>query len=159
MNNRVDCGGLIEKGDHCLVEVLGLRQAENEACTILGRFGAAGITLTYLSVGNGADGTINMSFCVRTAELARHRRLLDDIRADFRPQLVAANAPVVILTLYGPHFLERTSLASRVFSALRADGIRPHTVGSSVNSISVVVGTHDRDTAVGCLRRDFIWPE
>jgi aspartokinase len=159
MTEKVSCGGLIEKGDHCLVEVLGFHQVANEPCGILTRFGEAGITLAYLSVGNGSDGTTNMSFCVRTADLARRRQLLDDIRTDFQPQLVAANAPVVILTLSGPHFLERTSLASRVFSALCADGIRPHTVCSSVNSISVVVDTHDRDTAVACLKRNFSWPD
>lgn len=159
MNDRIVCGGLIEKGDNCLVEVLGFARAENEPCAILGRFGEAGIPLAYLSVGNGADGLTNMSFCVRTADLAAHRHLLDEIRTEFQPRKVAATAPVVILTLYGPHFLERTSLASQVFSSLCADGINPQTVCSSVSSISVVVDTHDRDAAVACLRGRFEWPE
>lgn len=156
---RVECGGLIEKGDHCLVEVLGFERAAGDPCGILACFGDAGIALAYLSVGNGADGLTNMSFCVRTAELAARRELLDEIRAGYGPRLVRANAPVVILTLYGPHFLERTSLASQVFSALWAAGIHPHTVCSSVNSISAVVDTHDRDASVRCLREKFAWPE
>ena len=61
MTDRVPCGGLIQKGDHCLVQVLGFTQVANESCGILGRFGDAGITLAYLSVGNGADGTTNIS--------------------------------------------------------------------------------------------------
>lgn len=159
MSGKVACGGLIEKGDHCLVEVLGFQRIAREPCGILGCFGDAGIALAYLSVGNGADGLTNMSFCVRTDELAAQRHLLDEVREKFGPQRVAATAPTVILTLYGPHFLERTSLASQVFSTLCADGINPHTVASSVNSISVVVDTHDRDAAVASLRRQFEWPE
>jgi len=159
MTDKLVCGGLIEKGDHCLVEVLGFKRVASEPCGILGLFGAAGIPLTYLSVGNGADGLTNMSFCMQTKELAENRELLDEVRKKFGPQKVAANAPMVILTLYGPHFLERPSLASKVFSALCADGIDPHTVCSSVSSISVVVDTHDRDAAVACLRSGFEWPE
>ena len=159
MNGKVPCGGLIEKGDQCLVEVLGFRRVAVEPCGILAKFGAAGIPLAYLSVGNSADGLTNMSFCVRTEDLAPHRSLLAEIRKEFEPQLVAANAPMAILTLYGPHFLEKTNLASQVFSALCADGITPHTVCSSVSSISVVVDTHDRDVANACLRRRFEWPD
>ena len=159
MTEKVVCGGLIEKGNHCLVEVLGFKRVAGEPCGILAHFGEAGISLTYLSVGNGADGLTNMSFCVATDELADHRDLLDRVREEFEPQLVSANAPMVILTLYGPHFLERKNLASQVFSALCADRIHPHTVCSSVNSISVVVDTHDRDLAVACLRGRFEWPE
>jgi len=159
MSGKIICGGLIEKGENCLVEVLGFARTVNEPCAILGRFGAAGIPLAYLSVGNGSDGLTNMSFCVRTDELAVHRHLLAEIREEFQPRKVAATAPVVILTLYGPHFLERTSLASQVFSALCADGINPQTVCSSVNSISVVIDRHDRDGAVACLQERFEWPE
>ena len=159
MTEKVTCGGLIEKGENCLVEVLGFERAANEPCGILARFGEVGIPLSYLSVGNDAEGLSNMSFCVRTVELASHRQLLDDIRQVFSPRQVTATAPVVILTLYGPHFLERTNLASQVFSALCADGIRPQTMCSSVNSISVVVDTHDRGPAVACLRQKFEWPE
>ncbi len=159
MTAKVECGGLIEKGDHCLVEVLGFLRVAGEPCGILGHFGEAGISLAYLSVGNGADGLTNMSFCVATTDLAAHREVLDRVRAEFQPQKVSANAPMVILTLYGPHFLERKNLASQVFSALCADSIHPHTVCSSVSSISVVIDTHDRDAAVACLRERFEWPE
>ena len=159
MTEKLVCGGLIEKGGYSLIEVLGFKRVSGEPCGILGLFGAAGISLTYLSAGNGADGLTNMSFCVQTEELAVHRELLAEIRVRFLPQKVMANGPMVILTLYGPHFMERPTLASQVFTALCADSIDPHTVCSSVSSISVVVDTHDRDVAVACLRAQFQWPD
>lgn len=159
MNSRVPCGGLIEKGRHALVEVLGFWPAPDRPGSILELFGRAGIALSYLSVGRDAGALANMSFCVRTDELARHRTLLDEVRRRYAPLEVSATAPVVILTLYGPHFLEKTSLAAQVCAALLGDGIALHSVCSSVNSISAVVDFHERKAAVSCLRRRFSWPE
>ncbi len=159
MDEKINCGGLMERGDLCLVEVLGFDWRPGQACGILGKFGQVEISLSYLSIGNGPDGDKNMSFCLSTAKLAQHRHLLDEIRDQFRPTKIEARAPMVILTLYGPHFLEKHNLASEVFSALCVDGINAHTVCSSINSISVVVDTLDRDHTVACLSQKFAWPE
>lgn len=159
MIEKFHCGGLMERGDLCLVEVLGFDWNPGQACGILGKFGTEGIPLSYLSVGNGPSGDKNMSFCLSTEKLATKRAIIDEIKAEFSPDKVNVTAPVVILTLYGPHFLERHALASEVFSALCVDGINAHTVCSSVNSISVVIDIPDRDRTVGCLRERFDWPE
>ena len=159
MNDRIECGGLMERGDLCLVEVLGFDWRPGQACGILGKFGQAEIPLSYLSIGNGTEGDKNMSFCLDTALMAENRHLLEDVEKEFRPTRVEVQAPVNILTLYGPHFLEKHNLASEVFSALCVDGINAHTVCSSVNSISVVVDTLDRDRTVACLGQKFSWPE
>ena len=159
MTDKIQCGGLMERNDLCLVEVLGFDWRPGKACGILGKFGQVGISLSYLSIGNGPDGDKNMSFCLSTAKLAEHHHILAEIRKEFTPKKVEARAPMTILTLYGPHFLDKHNLASEVFSALCVDGISTHTVCSSINSISVVVDAMDRDPSVACLKRKFVWPE
>jgi len=158
MTDKIVCGGLMERGDLCLVEVLGFDWRPGQVCGILGKFGQARISLNYLSLGNGPEGDKNMSFCLNTEKLAENRGLLDEIRQEYKPTKLEVRAPMVILTLYGPHFLEKHNLASEVFSALCVEGINAHTVCSSVNSISVVVDTMDRDRTVECLRQKFVWP-
>ena len=123
------------------------------------KFGQAEISLSYLTIGNDAEGQKNMSFCVSSPAMAVHRHLLEEIQAEFSPKKVEVNAPVTILTLYGPHFLDRHTLAAEVFSALCVHGINACTVCSSVNSISVVINIPDRDRTVECLRQKFEWPE
>ncbi len=157
--DRVLVGGLIERGGVCLVEVLGFDWEPGKACGILGRLGGVGIPLSYLSIGNGRDGDKNMSFCVGAERLAAGRDIIDEIKTIYEPDRVEVRGPMSILTLYGPHFSERTSVASEVFSALCVDGIDAQTVCSSVNSISVVVDTLDRDRTVACLKQKFAWPE
>ncbi|MBU2500982.1 MAG: hypothetical protein ABIK96_16610 [bacterium] len=159
MNVKIPCGGLIERNDLCLVEVLGYDWKPGQACGVLDKFGQAGITLSYLSIGNGPHGDKNMSFCVLTGDLAGNRHILEEIRAEFAPDKLEVRAPVAILTLYGPHFLDRPALASQVFCALGLEGIEAQTVCSSINSISVVVDTLDRDQTIECLRQAFSWPE
>ncbi len=159
MSEKIQCGGLMERSDLCLIEVLGFDLQPGKACGILGKFAEAGISLSYLSLGHGTSLQKNMSFCVQMNEMIRGRELLDEIRDDFHPDKVSTHEPVVILTLYGPHFLERHSLATKVFAALCVDGIDAHTVCSSINSISVVISTNDREAAVRCLEQRFEWPK
>lgn len=156
---KIRCGGLIERADLCLVEVLGIGTRSGTVGAILGKFGDAEISLNYLSIGRDFHGQKNLSFCVSTARLAEHRNILEEIEKEHEPRLLRSTAPVIILTLYGPHFLEKHNLASQVFTALCHDDIDAVTVTFSVNSISVVINIPDRDRAVECLRQKFEWPE
>ncbi len=158
-DEKIRCGGLMERRDVSLIEILGFGRTAGQARGILAKFGRAGVSLNYLSVGHGAGGEKNMSFCVTGADEPRWRPLLEEIRAEYAPERVQAHEPAVILTLYGPHFLERHSLAAEVFAVVCGDGIDSHAVCSSVNSISLVVAATDRDRTVDSLRRKFDWPD
>jgi aspartokinase len=159
MTERIQCGGLMERGDLCLVEVISFDWRPGQTCGILGKFGQAEIALSYLSMGRDHEGSKNMSFCVSTDTLASHRHILQEIEDEFDAKQVSASAPVTILTLYGPHFLEKHNLAAEVFNALCVEGIDALTVCSSINSISVVINIPDRDRTVNSLRQRFSWPE
>jgi len=158
-DERISCGGLLERRDVTLIEIQGFGRGHGQARGILARFGQAGVSLTYLSIGHGAAGEKNMSFCVASEEEALWRPVLDGVATDYHPDRVQALAPAVILTLYGPHFLERHSLAAEVFAVVCGDGIESLAVCSSVNSISLVVRDEDRDRAEASLRRRFAWPD
>ena len=158
MSDKIPCGGLMERRDLCLVEVLGFPAGKGVTRGILTRFGEAGISLNYLSIGSDSEGLRNMSFCVGTSAMAEKRYLLSDIERELAPRKVTVNAPVTILTLYGPHFLDKHNLAAEVFKALCFNGIDVMTVCSSVNSISAVINIPDRDRAVDCLAAKFDWP-
>ena len=83
ISDRIVIGGMMERGDVCLVEVLGFDWRPGQACGILGKFGRADISLSYLSIGNGPEGDKNMSFCVNTARLAESRGIITEIESEF----------------------------------------------------------------------------
>jgi aspartokinase len=126
---------------------------------ILEKFGAEGIPLSFLSIGYDARRRRNLCLCVNIPDLARAHDLVDRIASEVKPDRLDRHEPVVKLTLYGPHFNERYALVAEIFAALSTAGIEIHTVGSSVNSISIVVNEEDRERTIGCLRERFTWPE
>ena len=159
MNEMIPCGGLIERGGLSLIEVLGYRWQPGHSCGILGCYAEAGIALGYLSITHNADGLRNMAFCIAHQEMHRSQELLERIRVEHQPTNVRITEPVTILTLYGPHFYERVALASEVYGSLCADGIDALSLGSSVNSISIVVAENDAARTRMSFRHRFTWPE
>ncbi|MBK7047180.1 MAG: hypothetical protein IPH48_11885 [bacterium] len=66
---------------------------------------------------------------------------------------------MTILTVYGPHFLERYGLANEFIATLADHQLTVLSICSSVNSVSFVVHERDVDTTVHALAERFNWPE
>ena len=158
-NGRIQCGGLLERTDLCMVEFLGLDGEPGQACGILARFGNEGIPLAYVSIGNSSRGRRNMSFCVDRTDMEACRVLVESVQEEHAPELILMQDQVTKLTLYGPHFQEKHALVSGVFSVLCDHGVKAHGISMSVNSISFVVDSTDRDQSVACLRERFSWED
>lgn len=155
----IPCGGLLERAELCMIEFLGLSGGPGQACGILARLGDEGIALAYVNIGNSSGGRRNMSFCIDQADLEACRILVESARREHTPDLVLMQDNVTKLTLYGPHFQEKHALVSGVFSALNGRGVQAHGISMSVNSISFVVDSTDRDQSVACLHERFQWED
>jgi aspartokinase len=81
------------------------------------------------------------------------------VEEEFRPCRVRVESDIDIITLYGPHFYERVALASEVYGCLCCAGIDAHAIGSSVNSISMVVCSSESPGTRKALSARFEWPE
>ncbi len=159
MNEKIKCGGLIERCDLCLVDIMGYMWRAGRSCRILAMFAEHKIPLCYLSIGKCADGSKQLALCVDMKVIGNCRPILDVVQAEFKPQSMELTEDVVILTVYGPHFYERVALASEVYAALCEAGVNAHSVGSSINSISLVINATDRDATIASLHSRFEWPE
>ena len=159
MSEKIPCGGLIERKGLSLIEIMGYRWQPGQSCGILGLYAEAEVPLGYLSIGHNSDGLRNMAFCIGVDAMHRTQDLLEKIRDTHLPVNVKITEPVTILTLYGPHFYERVALASEVYGSLCNDGIDALSLGSSVNSISLVVAEADVARTRRSFRHRFAWPE
>lgn len=158
MSERIKCGGLIERTGLCIVEVLGFTWRPGASCGILSKFADAEIPLAFLNIGNDTSGNKTMAFCIARDRMKQVPELLDQIRAEFEPDDLKIEQNITIVTLYGPHFYERVALASEVYSCLCLVGVEAFAVGSSVNSISMVLAAKDLETAKRSLAERFEWP-
>ena len=159
MTERIKCGGLIERSDLCLVEVLGYTWRPGLSCGILGKFAEAGISLAFLNISNDANDRKSMSFCCSDDRAHHLPGLLKEVEEEFQPIRVRVESDIDIITLYGPHFYERVALASEVYGCLCTAGIDAHAIGSSVNSISMVVNSSESRRTRRALAERFEWPE
>lgn len=158
-NGLIQCGGLLERTNLCMIEFLGIAGGSGQACGILARLGDEGIALAYVNIGNSAGGLRNLSFCVDRDDLDACRTLVESVQKEHAPELVLMQDPVTKLTLYGPHFQEKHALVSGLFSILCGHGVQAHGISMSVNSISFVVDSADREQSVACLRERFAWED
>ena len=159
MTERIKCGGLIERTDLSIVEIQGYDWQPGQSCGILGKFADAGIPLAFLNIGNDVNDKKIMTLCLARERSALLPAIIQKIEADFTPTRIGTRDQVVIITLYGPHFYERVALASEVYSCLCRAGIDAQAVGSSVNSISMVVGAEEAARTRDALSSRFEWPE
>jgi aspartokinase len=157
--SKIQCGGLIVKRGVSLIEVLGFEWAPGEACGILCEFGAAGIPLSYISISNTNDEKRSIIFCLDYKYLDKAKKMMVDIEKKMKPQKVTIEKKAVVCTLYGPHFLEKTGLASEVYASFCQSAIGTWSVCSSVNSVSFLISEKDLETSRKCLRTRFEWPE
>jgi len=158
-DGRIPCGGLLQRDGLIAVELLGVAWRGREACGVLARFAGAGIPLLFLQVGAAADGRKALTLGMAAAEHGRCVEVLASIRNDRTPPEIAVVEPAAVLTLYGPHFGERTGLSLGVAEALGGADVDVIALGSSVNSISLLLHAADVVRAREALRGRFRWPE
>ena len=157
--NKIQCGGLIVKRGVALIEVMGFEWAPGEACSILCEFGDAGIPLSYISISNTNDKKRSIIFCLDYKYSGKAKEIMNGIEKKLLPQKVTLEDKAVICTLYGPHFLEKTGLASEVYASFCQAAIRTWSVCSSINSVSFLISEKDLEPTKKCLQTRFDWPE
>lgn len=159
MSGKIECGGLTRRADLVLVEFRGFEPLSGHRQNLLKRFGDYAIPLCYLTVAWDADDAENLCFCLNRADLERAEPLLAMLSNELCPRRVVTWHPVVILTVYGPHFLERYGLANEFIATLAEHRLTVLSISSSVNSVSFVVHEKDEAATVGALAERFNWPE
>lgn len=159
MSWKIECGGLTRRGKLVLVEFRGFAPLQGHRRNVLKRFGDYAIPLCYLVVGWDSDDAENLAICLSETDLARAEPLLAMLSNEIAPRRVVTWHPVTILTVYGPHFLERYGLANEFIATLADHKLTVLSICSSVNSVSFVVHERDEDMTVHALAERFNWPE
>jgi aspartokinase len=159
VSGKIECGGLTRREDLVLVELRGFAPLAGHRRNVLKRFGDYAIPLCYLTVSWDAEDAENLCICLNRADLERAEPLLAMLSIEIAPRRVVTWHPVTILTVYGPHFLERYGLANEFIATLADHRLTVLSICSSVNSVSFVVHERDVENTVHALSERFAWPE
>ncbi len=159
MSGKIECGGLTRREDLVLVELRGFAPLAGHRRNVLKRFGDYAIPLCSLTVSWDAEDAENLCICLNRSDLERAEPLLAMLSNEIAPRRVVTWHPVTILTVYGPHFLERYGLANEFIATLADHRLTVLSICSSVNSVSFVVHEKDVETSVLARAARFNWPE
>ena len=149
----------------CLVEV-----PKVKAGGIIRNDGLAKIGI--MSAPDRPEG-INTEFVVQCIDLSDHSHVILCVAEDDLDAALAALKPVktkvkaeaiisqrkmTLLSVFGPDFRERPSIAAKVFEALASVGINIMAISTSISTVSCLVDGDMVDNAIVALREQFEVP-
>jgi aspartate kinase len=151
-------GGLLQTRDLVLVQVHRARKGPGVAGRTLSILGHHGINVIGVASFADINELGNICFAINKVDLDQTLGLLQTVKEDIRAERIDYARNCCAISIYGPHFSERPSIAGRMFDALGEAGINIHMITTSISTVSCVIDQESLETAVTKLRETFLVP-
>jgi aspartate kinase len=103
----------------------------------------------------GQEKRANISFTVPRKDLAKSVKLLTDSAQSLKCPAPTSCPSVAKLSVFGVGMKTHTSLASRMFQSLSAEGINVDMISTSEVCVNVVVDGQHGQKALAALKKEF----
>jgi len=155
---KVKIGGIIQSRQLATVGVMSVPNRPGVAGIILGALGKEGINVQFITQLIDLGGRGNVLFCIDRNDLEATLQVLSRIRSSVDSAEVIHHSPVGIISIFGPHFREKPSIAGRMFSALGDAGINILAISTSISTLSCVIEEDLLPEAVRAISQAFELP-
>jgi aspartokinase len=155
---RIAVGGLLQTRDLVLIQVLGTRKGPGVAGRTLSTLGRNGINVIGVASFADIKELGNICLAIRQEDLDQALGLLQTIQDEIRAEKIEYLRNRCAVSIYGPHFSERPSIAGHMFDAIAEAGIDINMISTSISTVSCVIGEEELDAAVAKLREYFLVP-
>ena len=147
--------GVTLNQDEAKVTVVGVPDRPGVASTILGPVAAANIEVDMIVQNTGADGATDFTFTVHRDDHDKTLEILEGLTAELGARRVDGDNKIVKISIVGVGMRSHAGIASRMFSALAAEGINIRMISTSEIKISVVVDEKYSELGVRTLHSEF----
>ena len=147
--------GIAFSRDEAKLTVLGVPDRPGIAYQILGPIADANIDVDMIIQNVGQDGSTDFSFTVGRADYAKALELLKGIGASMNARGVTGDSKTCKVSAVGVGMRSHPGVASKMFSALGAEGINIQMISTSEIKISVVLEEKYLELAVRVLHKAF----
>ncbi len=155
--SRIKIGGIIQTKELAQVGITSARH-ETLPGALFKKLGAEGINIQFIAESINGSGQKSIVFCIEQADLPATLKLIqlgpDRIARDG----ILTHSPVGIISVFGPHFREKPSIAGTMFSALENSGIRILAISTSISTLSCVIEENSLPKAVQVISEVFELP-
>lgn len=155
---KVKIGGIIQSKELAQVGVMSMLDQPGLAGKIFSALGKEGINIQFIVQTVDLHGRGNAIFCIDQKDLKETVKVLNRIQPFVGSEKVIHHSPVGIISIFGPHFREKPSIAGTMFSALGDAGINILAISTSISTLSCVVEEKLLPQAVQAISEAFELP-
>jgi aspartokinase len=155
---KVAIGGIIQNRNLVKIGVMSIPDRPGVAAAIFGALGTRGVNCPFIVHTIDLNGQDSILLCVDRKRLKTALRALDTVKDEVGAKEVVYHKGVGVISVYGPHFSERSGVAGVMFSALAAANINILAISTSISSLSCVLDECDIDEGVKALEQAFDLP-
>lgn len=147
----IQVGGVMQSQELALISIAIDGDCDHATGLVFGILGGLGINVDFLVGCFDREGNGSIGLCVQMEDRARAFAALDRERSKLNAREITVHPHTVVLSLFGPHFREKPLIAGTMFSTLVKAGVGILAIGTSISSLSCVIGTQDLDIALQAL--------
>jgi len=155
---KIKIGGIIQSKQLAQVGVMSLPDHPGLAGKVLETIGKEAINVQFIVESVDQYGRSNIFFCVDQKDLEDILRILQQLQPTVGHLKVVHQAPVGIISVFGPHFRERPAIAGTMFTALGKAGINIMAISTSISTLSCVIEEGLLPEAVKAISEAFELP-
>lgn len=136
---KVKIGGIIQSKQLAQVGVMSIPDQPGFAGKIFEALGSAGINIQFIVQAVDLGGRGNTIFCIERKDLEETIKVLNGLQTSVGSEEIIHRSPVGIISIFGPHFREKPSIAGMMFTALGNAGINILAISTSISTLSCVI--------------------
>lgn len=147
--------GIAFNRDEAKVTVAGVPDVPGVASKILAPIGEANIEIDVIVQNVSADNTTDLTFTVHKNDMRKAVSVLEGVAKEIGAREVRSDDKVAKVSIVGVGMRSHAGVASRMFTALAAEGINIQMITTSEIKISVIIDERYLELAVRCLHTAF----
>ncbi len=157
-SEKIAVGGMLQTRNLVLIQVLGARKGPGVAGRTLSILGRHGINVIGVASLMDKNEQGNISLAINRDDLDQALGLLQTIREEIRAERIDYLRGCCSVSIYGPHFSERPSIAGRMFDAIAEAGVDIHMISTSISTVSCIIDEASLEAATERLQEHFLVP-
>lgn len=155
---KVRIGGIIQNRNLAKISVMSIPDRPGVAGAIFDALGSGQINCPFIVHTIDLNNLDSIVLCVDRNHLDAALQVLRAVQETVGAQEVVYDQEVGMVSVFGPHFGQRSGIAGTMFSALASVGVNILAISTSISSLTCVIDIGSMDEAVRALGEAFELP-
>jgi aspartate kinase len=158
MATKVKAGGIIRNERLARIGVMSAPDRCGLACDVLHGLAQKNINVEFIVQCIDLEGNSHIVLCVREENLDAALGLLKPMQTSLQARDITYQRNMVVISVFGPDFRERPSIAAAVFESMASAGINIMAISTSISTVSCLIDGARVEDAIVSLREHFDLP-